>query len=89
MNGGRGTSLVSVLMLCLMATFSGEAQRSQRVSLSAQAIERGYTIFQNVFTIINGLGPEFNAPSCTSCHNTPTTGGSGKHRSVELMRQRV
>lgn len=37
----------------------------------------GRTAFQRALVVDDGLGPIFNQTSCGSCHNTPTSGGSG------------
>lgn len=34
--------------------------------------------FNEVETVAGGLGPLFNAPSCRTCHDTPTAGGSSQ-----------
>jgi CxxC motif-containing protein (DUF1111 family) len=34
--------------------------------------------FNEVEDVAGGLGPLFNAPSCRSCHDTPTAGGSSQ-----------
>jgi CxxC motif-containing protein (DUF1111 family) len=43
---------------------------------------RGLALFQKSFAPSNGLRPEFNATSCASCHNRPSTGGSGSDSDV-------
>jgi len=51
-------------------------------------LERGLALFRRTFIPSTGLGPEFNATSCASCHNTPTTGGSGgAHAFVDWVYQ--
>lgn len=47
--------------------------------------ERGSTLFQRVFTPATGLGPEFNAVSCASCHRAPVVGGSGGNDSTSFV----
>lgn len=45
---------------------------SQRSTFDA-----GFELFVKIWTQEEGLGPEFNARSCTSCHRVPLPGGSG------------
>ncbi len=40
------------------------------------AFDRGKLIFQRRFKPTLGLGPLYNATSCSSCHSTPVVGGS-------------
>lgn len=42
------------------------------------AFKRGKKVFERRFTPEEGLGPLYNATSCSSCHSTPTTGGSAQ-----------
>lgn len=56
----------------------GGRERAQTSPIDPMvAFRRGLALFQKSFAASNGLGPEFNATSCASCHNTPSTGGSG------------
>ncbi len=49
--------------------------------------ERGRAIMEKRFKPSEGLGPEFNAESCTSCHQRPVAGGSGpRYRNFYLAR---
>lgn len=49
------------------------------------AFERGRIQFSRRFTPSEGLGPFYNATSCTSCHSTPKPGGaSGLYRNFYL-----
>jgi CxxC motif-containing protein (DUF1111 family) len=41
-------------------------------------VERGREVFTRRFSRADGLGPHFNAVSCTSCHETPAAGGSAQ-----------
>lgn len=48
--------------------------------LTAQELQRfqqGQALFLREFTPDEGLGPLFNDNSCFSCHDTPTSGGTG------------
>ena len=40
--------------------------------------DKGRIVFARVFTPETGLGPQFNAPSCASCHQLPVLGGEGQ-----------
>lgn len=42
------------------------------------AFQRGKLLFEKRFTPEEGLGPHYNATSCSSCHSTPVAGGSSK-----------
>lgn len=42
------------------------------------AFQRGKQVFERRFTPEEGLGPLYNATSCSSCHSTPVTGGSAQ-----------
>ncbi len=42
------------------------------------AFERGKELFTKRFTPEEGLGPLYNASSCSSCHSTPEVGGSAE-----------
>lgn len=51
-----------------------------RTELSAEAkaaFDRGAAAFAREYAPPSGLGPYFNAASCATCHNLPTTGGVG------------
>lgn len=43
----------------------------------AKAFRRGMLLFGKSWSIEEGLGPYFNAASCSECHAIPMTGGSG------------
>lgn len=48
--------------------------------LGAEELERfraGEALFSRAFTPDEGLGPRFNADRCISCHDLPTSGGTG------------
>jgi CxxC motif-containing protein (DUF1111 family) len=40
-------------------------------------VEPGRDLFTKSFKLEDGLGPDYNAPSCVTCHKTPGPGGSG------------
>lgn len=40
-------------------------------------VREGARLFAKVWSVAEGLGPTFNARSCSGCHTTPTAGGSG------------
>jgi len=42
------------------------------------AFRRGKVLFEKRFTPEEGLGPDYNSTSCSSCHSTPATGGSSR-----------
>ncbi len=42
------------------------------------AFKRGKVMFEKRFRPSQGLGPLYNATSCSSCHSTPVTGGSSR-----------
>lgn len=42
------------------------------------AFERGRVMFEKRFAPSEGLGPLYNATSCSSCHSAPVTGGSSE-----------
>ncbi|MCR9244222.1 MAG: hypothetical protein NXI31_04265 [bacterium] len=42
------------------------------------AFERGRALFSKRFTPSEGLGPVYNATSCSSCHSKPVPGGSSE-----------
>jgi CxxC motif-containing protein (DUF1111 family) len=44
---------------------------------SSESSTRGAVLFSQAFTRAEGLGPDFNAESCVSCHATPRPGGAG------------
>lgn len=46
--------------------------------LQLARFELGRTMFERTFRRLDGLGPHFNADSCASCHEDPTTGGSSQ-----------
>jgi CxxC motif-containing protein (DUF1111 family) len=49
--------------------------------------ERGRQVGMHRFTPEEGLGPDFNVTSCTSCHEKPTIGGAaGRYRNFLLVR---
>lgn len=53
------------------------------------AFERGRRVAMHSRTPAEGLGPDFNVTSCTSCHEKPTIGGSaGRYRNFLLVRSR-
>src|SRR5579872_192359 len=41
---------------------------------------RGQILFDSVYDPSTGLGPLFNARSCSSCHYSPVLGGSGEQK---------
>jgi CxxC motif-containing protein (DUF1111 family) len=49
--------------------------------------ERGRQVGMHRFVPAEGLGPDFNVTSCTSCHEKPTIGGAaGRYRNFLLVR---
>jgi len=51
------------------------------------AFTRGKVIFEKQFKPSKGLGPLYNATSCSSCHSSPIAGGSSKlYRNFYLAR---
>jgi CxxC motif-containing protein (DUF1111 family) len=51
------------------------------------SFERGRLLFTKRFTPSEGLGPMYNATSCSSCHSTPLPGGSSKlYRNFFIVR---
>jgi CxxC motif-containing protein (DUF1111 family) len=73
------------LFISMAEVFGGQADSIKQRSENATAAGHRLSLFRKHFTSIEGLGPEFNAVSCVSCHNTPVVGGSGtvKHQFVE------
>ncbi len=72
-----------MLLLCVTTVFSAQSLpfRGPARDLGPgdlTAFERGLTLFRKAYTAPEGLGPEFNAVSCASCHDTPVAGGSGR-----------
>ena len=51
--------------------------RGDLTAAESAAFERGRVLFSQKFEPAQGLGPFYNDVSCTSCHDTPTVGGSG------------
>ncbi len=52
-----------------------------------EAFNRGRVIFEKQFKPSEGLGPLYNATSCSSCHSTPVAGGGSKlYRNFYLAR---
>ena len=52
------------------------------------AFQRGRIVFEHRFKPSEGLGPLYNSTSCSSCHSTPTSGGSSKlYRNFYLARR--
>ena len=52
--------------------------------------ERGHEVGTHRFVPAEGLGPDFNVTSCTSCHEKPTIGGAaGRYRNFLLVRARA
>ena len=50
------------------------------------SFDRGRAVMEKRFQPSEGLGPGYNASSCTSCHFFPVTGGaSDRHRDVFLL----
>jgi CxxC motif-containing protein (DUF1111 family) len=48
--------------------------------------EAGKAVMERSFAPSEGLGPEYNATSCASCHHFPATGGSAnRFRDVHLL----
>lgn len=80
---GHGASGARALVLgaaCQVSFSAQSLQSADRHSASdrlSTASDRGRTLFRKPFTPADGLGPDFNAVSCASCHDTPTTGGGG------------
>lgn len=57
--------------------------------LSAAELERfarGQALFNRAFTPEEGLGPLFNQDRCSSCHDLPTSGGTGEEAAVLATR---
>jgi CxxC motif-containing protein (DUF1111 family) len=52
---------------------------AQRQQASLTATARGAELFRMKFTPAQGLGPLFNARSCSGCHGFPTAGGVGRN----------
>lgn len=46
----------------------------------------GKALFEHEFTPKEGLGPVFNAPMCSSCHDLPTSGGTGVEKTTVATR---
>lgn len=61
-----------------------------RLGLSADELTQfrlGLAAFEQVHTLGNGLGPQYSAVSCASCHHAPVVGGhAGMERSGQLLR---
>jgi CxxC motif-containing protein (DUF1111 family) len=51
-----------------------------------QAFDAGRALFHRAFTPEEGLGPAFNNPRCSSCHDVPTLGGAGVERVQKATR---
>ncbi len=50
--------------------------------------DRGREVMEHRFVESEGLGPQFNAESCVSCHQRPAIGGGGpRYRNFYLVRQ--
>jgi hypothetical protein len=43
---------------------------------AAQSLLGSDGMFVHRFAATDGLGPDFNAPSCVTCHSTPIVGGT-------------
>jgi mono/diheme cytochrome c family protein len=53
------------------------AFRGGRAADAAPPARRGAPLFRTAFTVEEGLGPLYNARSCSACHGFPALGGAG------------
>ncbi len=82
-----GVVATIVLLVTFWAPSIGAARRMAAVPPGAEAgpgnlvapdpIAEGEALFVSDFTLEQGLGPLFNAPSCAGCHSVPSPGGMG------------
>ena len=49
-----------------------------------ELFEQGRKVMEKQFTPETGLGPLFNAPGCSECHEDPVTGGRGDESEVHV-----
>jgi CxxC motif-containing protein (DUF1111 family) len=70
---------LSVLLTVLaIPVLTGAASKEAAQTSSDHAlIDEGSRLFTRVWTVNDGLGPTFNARSCSGCHVSPHIGGSG------------
>lgn len=70
--------LLGCISVPFYAQSHGFGQPAEHLAASNRvAFDRGLALFRTQFTASTGLGPEFNAVSCASCHRAPAIGGSG------------
>lgn len=80
-----GIKLVACVLIVFGWTVSSFNARSRALEQPDEKVgahsrgsrDRGLVLFKKSFTLGEGLGPEFNAVNCVSCHDTPVVGGSG------------
>jgi CxxC motif-containing protein (DUF1111 family) len=75
---------VLVLLACIVSAYSARPRAFEEPAHNLGArpmnsVHRGLTLFEKSFTVREGLGPQFNAISCASCHDAPVVGGSGQN----------
>lgn len=81
---------VALLVACTLAIGCQRTMEASRpdpappggplATLDAWALQRwhaGKVLFEQVYTPEAGLGPYFNAPACSTCHDRPNVGGHG------------
>jgi CxxC motif-containing protein (DUF1111 family) len=56
-----------------------------QTSFDRALIEEGRRLFTRVWTVKSGLGPTFNASSCSACHISPGIGGSGTDKRAFVL----
>ena len=70
---------ISLLLLAVSSLIAGSTSALGAYgSEHSVSLSQGRRLFERVATRIDGLGPDFNATSCASCHNEPQTGGAGR-----------
>jgi mono/diheme cytochrome c family protein len=64
--------------LIVVPAFRGErAASAEPIMREAGLARRGAELFQTALTVAQGLGPLYNARSCSECHGYPSLGGTG------------
>ena len=69
----------AVLVTCFTGALAATAKSPESIKLGKQLFERDWTP-SNPKLGSDGLGPLFNATSCSSCHNQGGSGGGGEAR---------
>ena len=72
-----GAVLRILAVAALAVPLLSAASRQPREPVDDALVHEGSALFTRVWTVADGLGPTFNARSCSGCHSIPFIGGSG------------